>query len=232
MSLFEDAARAWTGKSLKKQIWEVIEICSVQSFMFFSHQSPIHFMPMEHSWGTFQSIPCPVKPTQGEEDAEGIAFNLFLDLRWHSRALFQMTRSYAGHSDTASETVWVRVVLNYVECFMWKCHGTGSEVGRNKSKHHPGLTPAICEVDTSIAHVLCDISLLDLLQGFFILPLIFSAGAVLLASSTFQAGNYLCSMADLKDLSRANGGINFHPWIREYEASGFEPILHDNDIPK
>eukprot|EP00434_Breviolum_minutum_P041046 symbB.v1.2.036506.t1/scaffold5173.1/size30160/1 len=85
----------------------------------------------------------------GEEDAEGIAFNLFLDLRWHSRALFQMTRSYAG---------------------------------------------------------------------FFILPLIFSAGAVLLASSTFQAGNYLCSMADLKDLSRANGGINFHPWIREYEV--------------
>ena len=103
----EDAARAWTGKSLKKQIWEVIEICSMQSFMFFSHQSPIHFMPMAHGWGTFQSIPCPVKPTQGEEAAEGTSFNLFLDLRWHSRALFQMTRSYAGDSDAASERCWM-----------------------------------------------------------------------------------------------------------------------------
>ena len=82
------------------------------------------------------------------------------------------------------------------------------------------------ELALETAHYLfCYISLLDLSRGFFILPLIFSAGAVLLASSTFQAGNYLCSMADLKDLSRANGGINFHPWIREYEAVGVEPIL-------
>ena len=78
----------------------------------------------------------------------------------------------------------------------------------------------------------CYISLLDLIQDFLILPLIFSAGAVLLASSTFQAGNYLCSTADLKDLSRANGGINFQPWIREYEASGFEPILCNGIISK
>ena len=85
------------------------------------------------------------------------------------------------------------------------------------------------ELALETAPVFCYISLLDLLRGFFILPLIFSAGAVLLASSTFQAGNYLCSTADLKDLSRANGGINFRPWIREYEAVGFEPILC-NDI--
>ena len=68
---------------------------------------------------------CHVEPTQGEEDAEGIAFNLFLDLWWHSRALFQMTRSYAGDSDAASETLWVRVLLNDVECFRWKRRGTG-----------------------------------------------------------------------------------------------------------
>ena len=81
------------------------------------------------------------------------------------------------------------------------------------------------ELALETAHVFCYISLLDLIQGFFILPLIFSAGAVLLASSTFQAGNYLCSTPDLKDLSRANGGINFHPWIREYEAVGVETSL-------
>ena len=111
-----------------------------------------------------------------------------------------------------------------VECFRWKGHGTGWEGGRNKSKHHPGLSSYMWGWP-STAHVSCYISMLDLSWGFFILPLIFSAGAVLLASSTFQAGNYLCSTADLNDLSRANGGINFHPWIREYEASGFEPIL-------
>ena len=140
VSPFEAAARAWTGKSLKKQIWEVIEICSMQSLMFFSHQSPIHFMPMDHNWGTFQFLPCHVKPTQGEESAEGIAFNLFLDLRWHSRALFQMTRSYAGDSDAAMEALWVRVLSHDVECFRWKRHGTGSEADRNKNNHHPGLS--------------------------------------------------------------------------------------------
>ena len=136
VSPLEDAARAWTGKSLKKQIWEVIEICSMQSFMFFLHQSPIHFMPMAHGWGTFWFLPCHVKPTQGEEGAEGTAFNLFLDLRWHSRALFQMTRSYAGDSDALSETLWVRVLSNDAEYFRWK----GSEAGSSKKKHHPGLS--------------------------------------------------------------------------------------------
>ena len=61
----------------------------------------------------FKFLPCHVQPIQGEEGAEGTSFNLFLDLRWHSRALFQMTRSYAGDSDPACD----RVVLNDVECF-------------------------------------------------------------------------------------------------------------------
>ena len=107
-----------------------------------------------------------------------------------------------------------------VECFRWKGHGTGWS---DKSKHHPGLSSYMWSW-LSTAHVSCQISLLDLSRGFFILPLIFSAGAVLLASSTFQAGNYLCSMADLNDLSRANGGINFHPGSESMRQWGLKPV--------
>ena len=123
----------------------MIQICSMQFFMFFCHQSPFISCqwPMAREDVNFSL--CHVEPTQGEEDAEGIAFNLFLDLRWHSRALFQMTRSYAGDSDTASETLWVRVLLNDVECFRWKRYGTGCVETKTNTTL---VLAAICGVGT------------------------------------------------------------------------------------
>ena len=128
----------------------MIQICLMQFFMFFptSHHSFHANGPwLQNILIIFYSIPCHVKPTQGEEGAEGIAFNLFLDLRWHSRALFQMTRSYAGDSDAASETLWVRVLLNDVET------SGGNVVGRVEklveTKRNTTLVlAAICGVGT------------------------------------------------------------------------------------